>query len=214
MKKTIISALLITLVYGASFGQSFEITPSYGIQFGSRLNYGPNFLRIDNSDQWGLNVGYELDYGTLVEVSWIHHSTELSIKDIYIAPNERFLADLSADWIQLGVMRYLNDEMVKPFVGGALGLVFLSPSNENRDVVNRSLSNSTEFAFSFKAGINIMFSEVVGLNLQGNLLFPVSWGGVYVAGGPGGVGGGVSVSSTTIVGGFSGGLVFRLGNGD
>ena len=111
-------------------------------------------------------------------------------------------------------MRYLNDEMVKPFVGGALGLVFLSPSNENRDVVNRSLSNSTEFAFSFKAGINIMFSEVVGLNLQGNLLFPVSWGGVYVAGGPGGVGGGVSVSSTTIVGGFSGGLVFRLGNGD
>ena len=29
-----------------------------------------------------------------------------------------------------------------------------------------------------------------------------------------GVGGGGSVSSTTIVGGFSGGLVFRLGNGD
>ncbi|PQB05586.1 hypothetical protein BST85_12270 [Aureitalea marina] len=193
--------------------QSIEITPSYGIQFGSKLNYGVNYLKISDGDQYGVNVGYEVDYGTLVEASWIHHDAELSIKDIYIAPTERKVADLSADWIQIGVMRYLNDAPVKPFVGGALGLVILAPSNENSEIVNRSLSNSTEFAFSFKAGLNIMFSEVVGLNLQGNLLFPVSWGGVYVAGGPGGIGGGVSVSGTTIIGGFSGGLVFRLGTG-
>jgi hypothetical protein len=54
-----------------------------------------------------------------------------------------------------------------------------------------------------------MFSEHVGLNLQGNLMFPVQWGGFYVSGGSGGVSSGASVSSTTIIGGFSGGLVFR-----
>lgn len=40
------------------------------------------------------------------------------------------------------------------------------------------------------------------LNLQGNLYFPVDWGGVCVGGGPGGVLGGVSVSRTTIIVGF------------
>ena len=57
-----------------------------------------------------------------------------------------------------------------------------------------------------------MLTEVVGINLQGNLMFPVEWGGSYVSGGTGGVGGGASVSTTTVIGGFSGGLVFRLGD--
>jgi hypothetical protein len=51
-----------------------------------------------------------------------------------------------------------------------------------------------------------MFSEVIGLKLQGDLFFPVNWAGVYV--GPGGVG--ISTGSTVILGGFSGGLVFRI----
>ena len=55
-----------------------------------------------------------------------------------------------------------------------------------------------------------MFTDKIGLNLQGNLYFPVNWGGVYVGGGPGGVSGGVSASSTTVIGGFSGGLVFKI----
>lgn len=55
-----------------------------------------------------------------------------------------------------------------------------------------------------------MFSEKIGLNIQGNLYFPVEWGGVYVGGGPGGVSGGVSTTSTTVIGGFSGGLVYRM----
>ena len=71
-------------------------------------------------------------------------------------------------------------------------------------------SNSTEFAFAFKGGVNIMISDMIGINLQGNLMFPVNWGGVYIGGGSGGVSGGVGVSSTTIIGGFSGGLVFRI----
>ncbi len=57
-----------------------------------------------------------------------------------------------------------------------------------------------------------MVSEVVGINLQFNLFLPIEWGGVYVGGGPGGVSGGVGASSSTIIAGFSGGLVFHLGD--
>jgi len=54
----------------------------------------------------------------------------------------------------------------------------------------------------------VMFSERVGINLQGNLLFPVQWGGFYVGGG----GTGINTGTTIVIGGFSGGLVFRLGD--
>jgi len=59
-----------------------------------------------------------------------------------------------------------------------------------------------------------MISKVVGINLQFNLLFPIEWGGVYVGGGSGSVSGGVSTSGSTIIVGFIGGLVLRLGDGD
>ena len=80
MKK--LTALLLLSLSPLVWGQNIEITPSYGIQFGSKLNYGANYLKIDDSDQYGVTVGYEVDYGTLFEVSYLHQSTELLIKDI------------------------------------------------------------------------------------------------------------------------------------
>lgn len=82
----------------------------------------------------------------------------------------------------------------------------VSPSNENRDVIIGRLNSATKFAFSFKGGINYMFSESIGINLQGNLFFPVNYGGFYIGTG----GAGISTGSTVILGGFSGGLVFRF----
>ncbi len=51
-----------------------------------------------------------------------------------------------------------------------------------------------------------MITDVIGLNLQGNVFFPVNYGGYYIGTG----GAGVSAGSTLILGGFSGGLVFRF----
>jgi outer membrane protein W len=191
------------------YSQSIEITPSYGYQFGTKLNYGPNYLKMKDSDQFGVTLGYETYDDMMIEVSYIHQGTELRIRDNQIAPIESRVSDLAVDWIQIGSTRYFTNDNIKPFFGAGLGVAIFSPKNENYDVVNRALNSSTEFAFSFKTGVNIMFSEHVGLNLQGNLMFPVQWGGFYVSGGSGGVSSGASVSSTTIIGGFSGGLVFR-----
>lgn len=193
-----------------SFAQRVELTPSYGFHFGTKLDYGRNYIEVADSDQWGITLGFETFDDTMVELSYLHQGTELNIRDVVLSPTESRLSDIAADWIMVGGTRYFPNDNIRPFAGGALGLVILSPSNENRDLINRSLDGETKFAFSFKGGVNIMFSEKLGLNLQGNLLFPVEWGGVYVGGGPGGVSGGASVSSTTIIGGFSGGLVYRI----
>ena len=211
--KNIVFILGISLVLSLSANaQSFEIKPSYGYQFGSKLNYGANYIKIKDSDQFGISMGYEVYDDFVVELTYTRMSTDLRIRDFIVAPSETYLSDLNADWFFLGTTRYFNTEVVKPFIGGGVGFVVLTPDNENQDLAEPgrsfSLSSSTRFAFSFKGGVNFMITESVGINLQGNLYFPVNWGGVYV--GPGGVA--VSTGSTVILGGFSGGLVFRLGS--
>ena len=202
--------ILISFLSFNAIGQGIEITPSYGYQFGAKVNYGYNsYLKMNSSDQFRITVGVETYSGLMAEFSYINMSTELRLKDIiYDVPLETKISDLNADWFLIGATRYLKDGKVKPFAGGSLGLVVVSPKNENRDIIN-NLSSTTRFAFSFKAGVNIMFTDVIGLNLQGDLFFPVNWAGVYV----GTDGGGISTGSTVILGGFSGGLVFKLGNG-
>lgn len=212
MKKYGPFLLLAFLSFGTTFGQAIEITPSFGYHFGTKLNYGQNYLKMDDSEQYGLTVGYDVDGELMVELTWIHQDSELLLRDIIFAPSETRLSDIAADWVQVGVSKYFQDEGVKPFLGGGLGFTIFSPGNENFEIVDRGLSSSTKFSFFFKGGVNIMLTEVVGINLQGNLMFPVEWGGIYVSGGTGGVGGGASVSTTTVIGGFSGGLVFRLGD--
>lgn len=190
-----------------AYAQTMEITPSYGYQFGSKLNYGNNYIKMEGSDQFGITVGVDLD-DVVAELSYFHQGTELRIRDnIWTSGREERLADLSIDWIMLGAMRYFDTGKVKPFAGGALGMAIFSPKNQNYDIQGiSSIDSRTRFAFSFKVGVNYMFTDYIGLNLQGNIMLPVNWGGYYVGTG----GGGVAVSSTTVIGGFSGGLVFVL----
>jgi hypothetical protein len=210
MKQSIKMGIILFIISFSTHAQTIEITPSYGFQFGTKVNYGPNYIKINNSDQYGITLGFETFDDVMAEIYYFHQGTELLIRDIILSPSENRLSDLSVDWILLGATKYFPSGKIRPFAGGALGMVIFSPKNENTFIINSSLGSSTKFAFTFKAGVNIMFSDRVGLNLQGNLMLPVEWGGIYVGGGPGGVSGGVGVSSTTLIGGFSTGLVFRI----
>ncbi|MDU8887134.1 outer membrane beta-barrel protein [Yeosuana sp. MJ-SS3] len=198
--------LILFLNSMVTFAQVIEFTPTYGYQFGAKLGYGPNYIKMKDSDQFGATIGIETYNGLMAELSYFNMSTELRIKDRVLSPVENYLSDLNTDWFLIGASKYFKVEKVKPFAGAGLGIVIVSPKNENRDILDNNLSSNTKFAFSFKTGVNIMFSKAIGLNLQGNLFFPVDWAGVYV--GPGGAG--ISTGSTVILGGFSTGLVIRI----
>ena len=210
MKKSLF-LLVSVFMWCTATAQSIEITPSYGYQLGTKLSYGSNFIKMDAGSQFGIVLGIETMNDLIAEITYIRQSADLSIRDLVVSPQESFLADLNADWIQVGAINYFSDDLVQPYAGGGLGVVIYSPQNENFDILTRPLDNQTVFSFHFKGGVNIMFSDVVGINLQAALLLPVNWGGIFVGAGPGGPSGGVSISSTTINGAFSGGLVFRLG---
>ncbi|MDO6759602.1 outer membrane beta-barrel protein [Tamlana sp. 2_MG-2023] len=209
MKKITLLILLVSLVpLHAAFAQSFEITPSYGTQFGAKLNYGYGYLQVENSGQIGITVGMEVRPNVVGELSYYRHSTQLNIKDIDYAPNKSRLSDLNMDWFFLGANHYFgSNDFVKPFLGGGLGVVFVTPENENRAIIGYDLDNSTRFSFLFKGGANFMLTEMIGLNVQGNLFIPIEYGGFYVGTG----GAGVGTQSTIVLAGLSAGLVFKLG---
>ena len=201
--------LLFTGFFFQSNAQDIDLSVDYGYQFGTKLNYGSNYLKSGDGAYLTATIGFETRGDVMAELTYKRMHTELLIRDFVISPNEQRLADLTMDWIQVGATNYFDTgDAITPFFGGTAGVVILSPKNENTAITTRSLNSTTEFAFTFKGGMIIELSDVVGIKIQGDLMFPVSWGGVYVGGGPGGVGGGVTVSSTTIMGGLSGGLVF------
>ncbi len=205
MKKQI-SLLVFTALFSWVVGaQTYEFTPSYGYQFGTKLNYNGGYFKMQDGGQFGINLAVELQTGMMLDISYYNMNSEVKIKDVFLAPIETRLADVNLDWFFVGATRYFKPGPLKPFFGGGLGLVVISPKNENPSL-GGSFSSETRFAFSFKGGVNYMISEVIGINLQGNLFLPVNYGGFYV--GTGGVG--ISTGSTLIFGGFSGGLVFRI----
>lgn len=209
MRRIVLPTLMLCLTIATA--QTFELTTFYGYQFGSELGYGPNYIKFDDSDEYGITLGFEASNDVVAELTYIHHGTQLLIRDTSIGPQEERFADLNADWIMVGASKYFQDGTIQPYAGGSLGVVLLSPTNENGAITTRRLDNRSKFAFGFKGGVAIMMTSAIGLKLQGNLLFPVEWGGVYIGAGPAGVSGGAGASSTTVIAGFSGGLVFRFG---
>lgn len=207
----IFAAFFTMLCVTLGHSQAIEITPTYGYQFGTKLNYGSNYIKLSDSGMFGISLGYEVRSDYMVEVSYLNMGTELRIRDRIASPSESRLSDLNVDWFMLGGTRYFGNDRVKPFFGGQLGLSVFSPKNVNSSIAPNGLNSVTKFSFGFKGGVVVMLSERVGLNFQGNLLFPVEWGGFYVGAGTGGISSGVNVGSTVVMGGFSGGLVFRLG---
>jgi hypothetical protein len=83
------------------FAQAIEITPSYGYQFGTKLNYGPNYIKVTDSDQWGVTLGFETYDDFMIELSYTRQQAEINIRDIIISPFENRMADISADWIMV-----------------------------------------------------------------------------------------------------------------
>ncbi len=212
MKNKFLFSLVVTLLVSTwGHAQAIEITPTYGYQFGAKLNYGSNYLKAKDGGMFGISLGYEVRPDYMVEVSYINMGTELRIRDRIASPAESRLSDLNIDWFMLGGTRYFGNDKVKPFFGGQIGFSVSSPKDVDRGIAPNGLDSVTKFSMGAKGGVVVMFSDRVGLIMQGHLLFPIDWGGFYVGAGTGGISTGINAGSTIIMGGFSGGLVFRLG---
>ncbi len=182
------------------YAQKVEITPQYGYQIGSKYNYYGGYIKLTDSDQYGLTISAPVDDDIYIEFMWAQQNTAVAIKDVILFPHETEVSDVTVNHYQLGVIHTFGYTDAKPYFGMSAGWSTFNPDEKIYD-------SSTKFTLGISGGLKYFFSDHIGIRLQSQLLMPIDWGGVYIY--PGGSS--VSVGGSLLQLNFSGGLIFAFG---
>lgn len=218
MKLKLNSILLITAMLIVPFiGKSqLQIVPYAGYNFGAKTSFYQGEVRLRSNATYGINLSYLFDGENGIDFTYSFTSTTMEINNWNptLDPDQQSQSSkVDVHYYMIGAKRVLFDGMAKPYVGLQVGGVTFAPQNKAGDYY--SLSSVTRFSFGFHAGVDLMFTEHIGIFARIRALVPVQWGGVgfgiSCGGGGCGTGAGVSVGSTFISGDITGGLVVQLG---
>lgn len=201
MRKLLFLFCAILMTSYSLEAQKVEITPQYGYQVGAKYNYYGGYVKMKSSDQYGLTFGINATDDISVEFMWAQQNSVLTVKDAIYYPQETDLSDMVVNHYQIGAIHMFGYSDARPFAGLSAGWSTFNPEENRYD-------STTTFTLGLTGGLKYFFTKRLGLRLQGQLLMPVSWGGVYVGGGGGGVTAGGSVLQLN----FSAGLIIGLGD--
>lgn len=196
----------------STFAQSIEITPNYGYRVGGKIDvyYGSDlgYLRINDSQSYGVDLSYPLRPDFAINLSWFGQSTTLDFYDYGFGAEINQLGDISVNYYLLNGLYEKPGTGITPFGGFGIGLSTARLTTLDSDVLVR-------FAASLQAGVKFDLSSRLGFRIRAAMLTPLQFGsgGLFCGIGTGGSGCNVSVgaSSTIIQGDFSAGIVLKLG---
>lgn len=213
--KVCMSTVLLTIgLYQSSFAQ-IDITPFVGWQFGSKARFFEGEINLTSNVNYGVVADIAIHDGMQLELYYSRSQMDAEwrpFSPIYVNLLPRnFKVDIH--YFQVGGLKYIQRGNIEPFGVFTLGAVWFDGYEENITMDN--LVDVTRFAISLGGGVRVFVSEKVGLRLQARMLLPMYFNGVglWAGGGTGGVGGGVSVSTSIpiVQGDLTAGLTFRLG---
>ena len=200
--KYIFTVMAIALALSQAINaQKVEITPQYGYQVGAKYNYYGGYVKLKSSDQYGLTFGINATDDITVEFMWAQQNSDISIKDFQFYPRETALTDVVVNHYQIGAIHMFGYSEARPFIGLSAGWSTFNPDIDLYD-------GTTTFTLGISGGLKYFFTDRIGIRIQSQLLMPVSWGGVYIGSG----GGGVSAGGSILQLNFSGGLIIGLGD--
>jgi opacity protein-like surface antigen len=192
-----------------------EISPFAGYMFGGSLNFYEGKLKADNNLNYGVAVDFKLAEDTQIELMWTQMGTTAQFEpysgyyDFYdIKP-----FDMNVGYIQIGGVREMNLDQIRPFGVFTLGTTYFIPKDVtyiNDEPVD--VESQWKFSMTLGAGAKIWFTDRVGIRLQGNLMMPMFWSSTGFAVGTGGSGFYVGGGTSMVQGNFTGGLIFALGD--
>lgn len=162
----IFGILSILSVSTESVAQNFEVTPFAGYRFGgdfedSVTGFG---LDIDDSESYGLILGFNMSPETQIEFLYSHQSTKIEPKGLF-SPTS--LTDLDMDYYHLGGSYIWNPKKnLRPFIQASLGATHLNPDRAG-------LGSETRFSFGIGGGVKYFFTKHISLRLDGKALATV-----------------------------------------
>jgi hypothetical protein len=186
--------------------QRIEITPFGGYMFGGKMRFYEGELKIQNSGNYGLALDIEVAPETMIELFWSQMNTTAEFRPYY---GYEFLRvdpfDVAVGYIQIGSVREIDMDNIRPFGAFTIGTAYFIPQDTQ-------YKTSWKFAATLGGGAKIMFSDRIGIRLQGRLMLPFFWGGAGFTVGTGGAGFSVGAGTSMVQGDFTGGLIIGLGN--
>ena len=208
MKK--LKLLLVILAFpGLLIAQGgVELVPFAGYMFGGSVNYYEGKLKIENGMNYGASLLVPVHNLLDVEINYTRMQSKASFNPYYGYPNLEYVeTDLATNYIQVGGISkfYSQNTKITPFGSISLGATWFVPEDNTFSTVWR-------FSAAVGLGAKVMFSDRVGIMVRGRLLMPMYFGGVYMYGGTGGSGAGVSSVVAPLQGDFNGGLLIKIGN--
>ncbi|RLD82763.1 MAG: hypothetical protein DRJ15_00540 [Bacteroidetes bacterium] len=175
--------------------------------FGGSVKYYEGKLKIENGMNYGVSLLVPIHNFLDVEINYTRMQSKASFSPYYGYPNLEYNeTNLATNYIQVGGITkfYSQSTQVTPFGSLSLGATWFVPEVASFNTVWR-------FSAAVGLGVKIMLSDRIGIMLRGRLLMPMYFGGVYMYGGSGGSGAGVSTVVAPLQGDFNGGLIIKLG---
>lgn len=197
---TFIAAALIAPLFLQS--QTVEISPFGGFVFASRMTGSEGYAYFPGNAQYGGMVS--VGVSRVFDFDFLYNRIDTKAQmNFYNYPYEE--TALSINYMNIGFTKNFRvNPTVSPFVGFNIGACLMAPKTGQ-------YADYWFFSMGLNGGAKIYFSKVFGIRLQAQALVPIQASGFSFMVGTGGSSGGISVYSTMVQFGFTGGLIFRLG---
>lgn len=206
MKKYLLLVAVLICVPFILKSQGVEVTPFGGYVFPGTMNADGGDVYFRGNGQYGGMIS--IGVSRVIDVDLIYNRIDTKADINIYGWNNSYNYDvvpLSINYMHVGFTKNFRiNPIVSPFIGFNLGASLFYPKVDN-------YQEAWFFSMGMSGGAKIYFSKRVGLRLQAQALAPIQGSAFYMFAGTGGGGGGVSVYSTLVQFGFTGGLIFRLG---
>ena len=212
--KIIMLVLVISIFMFQSnvLAQKLEITPFYGFQFNGKVVGYNGDLNVRDASSYGVMLDISVQKGMQVELFYSRSDTRADFVE-YRGPTYK-LTDVSVNYFQLGFLRAVKKvDKITMYGIGSLGATLFSPSGTMYDETPDKYYFEDWWLFSVTVGggAKIMFSEKVGLRLEGRLMMPITWAGGGFMVGTGGSGLYLGGGSAIIQASLTAGIIVALG---
>ncbi|MEI6433250.1 MAG: hypothetical protein WCP32_00295 [Bacteroidota bacterium] len=202
------NSLLITVMFFIStviIAQAVEVTPFGGYVFPGTMNANGGEIRFNGNAQYGGMISIAVSRVMDVDLIYNRSDTKADVNSYNIIGGNIWQVPLSINYMHVGFTKNFRiNQMVSPFVGLNLGASLFYPKENYQE--------EWFFSMGLNGGAKFYLSKRVGFRLQAQAFMPIQGSGFSFFAGSGGSGGGVSVYSSLFQFGFTGGLIFRLGN--
>jgi hypothetical protein len=203
MSKLKIILFFIALVPAGMLAQKVELTPFAGYVFGGNIDASNGgYVHINDNAQYGGMLSIAVNPAVDLDLIYNRSDTKAEFHGVSYYYGE---VPLSINYMQIGgTKNFRVNPTISPFVGFNLGACLMYPKED--------YSDAWFFSVGMNAGAKVYFSKRIGLRIQAQGYIPIQASGYTFYVGTGGSGSGVSFYSTLFQFGFTGGLIFRLGN--